>query len=381
MLDELDAVLDKVCGEAGSLSDGESIERLHHALARLEAAATVASAAFEAGGEWQAGRARSAAGWIWIRCNIPKSVASRRVALGRDLRHLPAAEKAWLAGEINGAHVAALARVRTKITADAMERDEELLVGKARDLRIDTFFRVVGYWSQHADPDGAEDKAAKQLDSRRFHLSKGFEGMWLGDLLLDPVGGDIVNTELDRIVDELFDAEWEEARGRVGDAVGVDDLRRTPPQRRADAVIEMAVRSSTAPADGRRPEPLFTVLVGYETFAGPICELADGTVVSPGTVAGWLDQAWIERVVFDTPSRVIDVGVTRRLFTGAMRRAIQVRDRECFEELCDVAASRCEIDHIEPWAAGGRTTQGNGRAACGFHNRRRNRPPDPPLRR
>ncbi len=28
------------------------------------------------------------------------------------------------------------------------------------------------------------------------------------------------------------------------------------------SVVEMARRSGTAPADGRRPEPLFTVLVG-----------------------------------------------------------------------------------------------------------------------
>ncbi|MGH9151467.1 MAG: hypothetical protein ACRD03_03465, partial [Acidimicrobiales bacterium] len=81
------------------------------------------------------------------------------------------------------------------------------------------------------------------------------------------------------------------------------------------------------PAGGRRPEPLFTVLVGYETFAGPVCELADGAVVSPGTLAGWLGEAWVERVVFEGPSRVIDVGEARRAFAGATRRAVEVRDR------------------------------------------------------
>jgi len=45
----------------------------------------------------------------------------------------------------------------------------------------------------------------------------------------------------------------------------------------------MARRSGTAPADGRRPEPLFTVLVGYEAFTR-ICELANRTVVSPGSL-------------------------------------------------------------------------------------------------
>ncbi len=144
--------------------------------------------------------------------------------------------------------------------------------------------------------------------------------------------------------------------------------------RYAASVVEMARRAGTAEPDGRRPEPLFSVLVGYETFAGPICELANGTVVTPGALADWLDEAWVERVVFDGPSRVIDVGAHRRLFTGATRRAVQIRDRECFHELCDQPAETCHIDHIQPWAAGGATTTNNARPACPHHNRARHRP-------
>lgn len=79
--------------------------------------------------------------------------------------------------------------------------------------------------------------------------------------------------------------------------------------------------------------------------------------------------------MFDTPSRVTDVGVTRRLFSGATRRAVQLRDRECFHPLCDVPAEDCEIDHIERWSAGGATVAANGRAACAHHNRARHRRP------
>ncbi|CAN5729430.1 hypothetical protein BH20ACT1_BH20ACT1_12820 [soil metagenome] len=115
------------------------------------------------------------------------------------------------------------------------------------------------------------------------------------------------------------------------------------------------------------------MLVGYETLAGRICELANASVVSPGSLVGYLDEAWVERVVFEAPSRVMDVGVTRRLFDGATRRAIQVRDRECFHDLCDERAERCQIDHVEPYSAGGTTIAANGRPACGHHNRARHR--------
>jgi HNH endonuclease len=59
--------------------------------------------------------------------------------------------------------------------------------------------------------------------------------------------------------------------------------------------------------------------------------------------------------------------------TGATRQAILVRDRECFHSFCDLPAEDCEVDHIEPHAAGGFTVEQNGRPACAFHNRARHR--------
>jgi HNH endonuclease len=138
----------------------------------------------------------------------------------------------------------------------------------------------------------------------------------------------------------------------------------------------MARRAVTAPADGKRPVPLVSVLVGYETFKGRICELADGTVVAPGTVASLLDEALIERVVFDGPSRVIDLGGARR-FTGAVRRVLEVRDRGCGHGSCDLPTERCQGDHVQPWSQGGQTNPDNGQLRCGYHNRWRWDHPDP----
>ena len=117
------------------------------------------------------------------------------------------------------------------------------------------------------------------------------------------------------------------------------------------------------------------MLVGYETFAGRICELASGRVVAPAALLPWLTEAVVERVVFDGPDRVKNVGVRRRLFDGATRRAVQVRDRECFSPFCDRPAGSCDVDHVVPYAQGGLTVDDNGRPACGFHNRQRHRPP------
>ena len=144
MLEELTAALDGLCGEEPSaLADGGSIVELYRCLSRLEAVATRASAAFDAGGEWAADGARSAPAWLAVSTKAPKATAARRVRRGRALRQLPAAEAAWLAGAVDGAQVALLAAARTPATEEAMARDEEMLVGQAAGLRHDQFTQVL----------------------------------------------------------------------------------------------------------------------------------------------------------------------------------------------------------------------------------------------
>jgi hypothetical protein len=183
--------------------------------------------------------------------------------------------------------------------------------------------------------------------------------------VLDPIGGEAGSAE----------ARRQRGYGAGGDGVRAADLARTPAQRRADALVEMARRAGAVAAGSRLPEPLVTVLVGYETFAGRVCELAGGTAVTPGALLPWLSSAWVERVVFDGPDRVKGVCVRRRLLAGATRRAVELRDRTCYSEYCDVAAQDCEIDHALAYGAGGATAEGNGRPACAYHHRLRHRPP------
>jgi hypothetical protein len=380
MLDELRAAVAALRAvDTSSMSDeelGAFLVELRGIENQLDAAATRVTGEWDARKAWTASRARTASSWLAFHCRMPHATARRRVRLARARRSMPAACAAWDRGEIESAHVSALERVHGEAAAAAFERDEEMLVGRAQQLRFDDFCRVVSYWHQYADPDGAEADASQRFGDRHAHLSQTFGGMWVGDVLFDPIGGSIVDRTLHDIEQELFEADSAEARQRLGrEDVTVHHLRRTPAQRRADAFVEMATRARTAPAGGRRPAPLFSVLVGYETFAGRVCELANGTAVTPGALVPWLCAADIERVVFDGPSRVVDVGATRRLFEGATRRAVEVRDRgRCFVPECD-ATERLQVDHVEPYAFGGRTVQANGRVACDVHNRARQQRP------
>lgn len=282
---------------------------------------------------------------------------------------MPVVDEAFAAGSISVEHVEVLARVRdrSKKAAAAFVRDEAVLVEWAATRKMHHFRRDVDAWFVRVDGDEADRLAKRQRDHRRFDLSQSFQGMWFADGVFDPMSGAAIKNVLTAIEDDLFRADWAQARDLLGRGPLPAELARTPKQRRVDALVEMATRAATAPVNGRRPVPLVTVLVGDEAFARS-CRLASGTVLASGTLVPWLDDAEIERIVFDGPDRVMAVG-RARAFRGALRRAIEVRDRECTHEFCDVPADRCQADHIEPHAAGGDTVQTNGRCRCGFHNR------------
>jgi hypothetical protein len=373
----LDEYLDQLhAGDPATHADPESIVRLHGQLSRLEAYVTGATGAFDRSANWAPDGARNAAAWLTARCRLPKRRARQVVRRARELAHLPGFARAWAKGEVTGDHIDVAGAARSEATEAAFARDEALLVGQACSLRFDLFAKAMAYWSQLADPDGAEADEQRRRDRRDVYLAQSFQGMWLGRMTLDPISGTIVSEELERLERILFEVDWAEAREELGRDPKPSELARTSAQRRADAMVEMATRSQIAPSDGRRPAPLFSVFVGYETIKGRLCELAGGTPLAPGSLLCWLDEATIERAVFSPPPRV-EVSATARLFTGATRRAIELRDRECTNPYCDEPAARCEVDHIVPYSAGGPTTQENGRLLCAKDNRARNGRPPP----
>ena len=374
LTDALDVL---VGADPGALSDAQSIVTMHRELARLEAVVTQAAAAFDAAGAWAPDGARDAASWLAVQCHLPKAEARRRFRVGRRLSSLPSFSSAWLSGDITEAQVAAVADIGRPPVVEALAEQEQMLCTQAKSLRFEWFTKALTYFCQLADPDGAEEDELERRAHRQAHLAQSISGLFFGQLTLDPVSGAIVSDEWRRLEQGLFEADWAEARNRLGRDPLLQDLERTAGQRRADALVEMATRSRTADTDGRRPAPLFSVFVGYETLHGRICELANGTVITPGTLLPWLDQALVERAVFGPGPRV-EIGPATRLYGGATRRAVELRDRCCTHPYCDRPALCCEVDHIVPFSEGGPTTQENGRLLCGFHNRLRNQRPPPP---
>lgn len=163
---ELAAALDElVVTHVSALAGGETLQVLCRQLERLTAVVTRAVAAFDAGGEWEADGARSAAAWMATHCRMSLNSARQRVRLGRAMRSMPATEAAWLAGDIGEGHAEALVATRRRVGAEAFEPDEGWLVEQARNMRGRDFLAALAYWEQAADSDGVEEKAEAQRDA------------------------------------------------------------------------------------------------------------------------------------------------------------------------------------------------------------------------
>jgi Domain of unknown function (DUF222) len=384
LVDRAEAAIDQLAAVDLATVDGMELGAGLVALQRLDARLLAVRCrlveVFDAAKLYRADHDRSTATWLAKRTKAPRVAMASLVKLAHRLRKAPIVRGALARGELDRERVEVLSRNTEsprEPVRSAFARDEAELVERASTRPYEELGRMLGYWKDTVDPDDAEAKAEKAHDQRRLHLSQSMDGMWYLDGLLDPVSGHEVATALERVYRELLDADWTQAREQHGPEVTVQQLARTPAQRRADALRELCRRATAAPPGSRLPQPLISVLVGYETLCGPIRETFNGTVLSPGQVASLLTEADVERVVFGPTSRDIsDLGRRTRFFTAAQRRVIEIRDRTCWVPGCEEPAGFCDTDHVPPWSQGGATNVSCGRLGCEYHNRID--PPDQP---
>ena len=369
-------------GEARAAA--EKVQTLKAQLAALEAEAV---SAYDASMEWTLDGHRSPAAALRHRCRLRGGTARASVSLARRLRSMPGTSLALHDGAISEAHARRLCRAATRPEfADA----EEFLLRKARLLSFKDWDRAVSYWEQVVDEArrGADPELPDPREQNRaLYTSKTLSDLGRLDGWLDPAGFSEFSEGLRRIEQEMFDADWQQAKAAHGSLTTSESLWRTPAQRRADALVEMARRATTAPKGGKRPLPLVIVHVDHDTFeralaqllgetqpeplgTDRLCELDDGTVVSPTQMIELGILGEVRRLVYEAPGVILDYGRKVRLFKGALREAICARDRFCDHPGCEIPARQCEVDHVIEWDDGGHTNHRNGRAKCSFHHRR-----------
>jgi len=321
---------------------------------RLAVAAADVLTRWEADGRWRADGSLNASLALGRDTRTCHRSARRELRRSRLLQRMPHTRAALLAGELSMDHVDLFVQYAAGTRFELFLEHEAVLVQQCSECALfDDARRVVQYWATRADE--LLDREPKQPGPSKLYASRSqTTGRLLVDGELDVVDAEIVENELRRLIKEL----------RRDDAA--NGTTRSLAELRAAALVRMATRSVNA--TGVAARPLFQVIVGDLT-ARRLCELASGHVVTPGQLVPHIDTAVIESFLFDGPSVVI-AKTTQRTFTGALRRAIQVRDRRCgHSSVCPTPAVHSDVDHRTPAARGGPTSQFNGRPLCTPHNR------------
>ena len=303
------------------------------------------------------------------------------VRTGKRLRQMPHVGAAFEAGLITADHVRLFGTCLHARFDQQFADFEEQLVQHAIDLTWDQWIRLMNRWKDAADrrePDKADEK---DQAAREVHLSRtlGDRGVLAGTLT--PHARQILRSELDRLTQQLFEQDWAEATERLGEGnVTADCLQRTPPQRRHDALVWMAQRSSGADHGTEPGDPMIYVHCTPDELEAALAEAAgldrqpvdiehglreyeDGTPISRRMLTRLALRARIKRVVFDPVGNPVDISPGRRLFSQAQREAIAIRDRVCACG-CRLPARLCEADHITEHRDGGLTIVANGQPLC-----------------
>jgi len=361
---ELASAIDELAVEnLDALDDAQlpdDLVELRRAIDRLEAEWLRRVAVFDRRGAWQKDGALSAPAWLRHRCRLSPGAAQERVTVARRLADdLLETAAALATGEIGYAHARMIAAATTEVRADTAAAAEPILVEAARSLDPARLGRVVAHWRHTVDSEAAIDDANTAFEHRRLHLSSTFQGMVVLDGQLDTEGGATVMTALGALT----------APDRVGDP------QRTPAQRRADALVELARRAldgGSLPTIGaERPHVTVTVdLTTLECRAGArAAELDWSGPVCAETARRLACDAGVSRVITAGASEPLDVGRRTPAVPPALRRAVIARDRHCVHPGCDRPPPWCDVHHRVHWVDGGPTALGNLELRCRSHHR------------
>ncbi|SHH08385.1 HNH endonuclease signature motif containing protein [Geodermatophilus nigrescens] len=303
---------------------------------------------------------KSVASWLRGHLRMWGAEASRVVANGRTMEHLPALAEAHEAGLVTAAQLAEAARAVTpKRRAAAAVQGVDLgeidavLTAVAIEQEHDALIVVVRRYCNALDPDGPEPDPT---EGRRMSVVRHADGTVSFHLHLDPVGAERFATAV-------------EAHVQTDRPAGDD---RTRAQRLADGAVQLA---DTALATGATPQlrgvkPQVVVKVDAEDLATGrgSAQLGSGALVSAAR-ARWLAcDSSIARVVMGPDGVPLDLGREQRLADRHVRRAAEVRDGGCVFAGCGAPTWWCDVHHVVHWLDGGETSLANSALLCERHH-------------
>jgi len=244
----------------------------------------------------------STAAWLADRFQVGAGSAKRQVQVAQALEQMPNVMDSFLSGDVSSSAVQVLAQAHREHPAE-FAIEENALLDAATTRPVEELRRVISDWTQSVD-EQHPDRAEILRGRRHLDVCPTPTRMVRVQGELDPEGGEAVLTALQAIVD---------AEIRAAD--GMD--ARTPAQRRADAMCELAHRYLQSPdrpsVGGERPHVTLTVAV--ETLRaingnsnGGRGELDHAGAVGACAARRLACDASVLPVVMGGPSEPLDMG-------------------------------------------------------------------------
>ncbi|PZS30633.1 MAG: hypothetical protein DLM58_13555, partial [Pseudonocardiales bacterium] len=305
----------------------------------------------------------------WVReevaCALKLSfnTAASRLALARELTgRLPGTLDLQHRGEISTHHSRSLAEATMSLDDTATTKVEEAVLGKAPEQTLASFRRSLRRAVLTAAPQTAEQHHDRGMAQRRVVRmpsdDTGMSGIWMQ---LPDAGATVLMTAIDALARRVTSAD-----------------PRTADQRRADAVIQLALDTLHGSSSGELPRehgmrPTIHVSVALSTLLGLDEEPGElaGSGPIPATLARKLaadETGTWRRLVTDPLGRLIDYGHTRYKPPKHLADHVIARDRTCRFPMCDRQACRCDLDHLQPWERDGHTNEPNLQTLCCRHH-------------
>jgi uncharacterized protein DUF222 len=309
----------------------------------------------------------SATDWLANQFRVSAGLAKRQVRVAQDLEQTPSVRESFSRGEVSSSAVQILTEARREHPSE-FAVEEKGLLDAASAKPVEELRRVVSEWVQTID-EGRPDRAEILRSRRRLDVCPTTTRMVRLDGELDPEGGEAILTALQAIVDADLRA------------AGGSDMR-TPTQRRADALHELARRYLDSPdrptVAGERPHITLTVDVealGENAMTGGAngdarrCKLDHTGTVDVATVRRIACDASVMRVVMTGSSEPIDVGRRTPVVSAGLRRAVVLRDQGCRFPGCTRPQAWTDAYHVVHWTDGGETSLQNLLLLCRPHHR------------
>ena len=310
---------------------------------------------------------------VSVALGVAPVTAGIRVARARSLvERLPELGVELSAGRIGLMHAVAIDEATGGLPVEVARRVVAEVVPLARRAAVGRVRRRASLLACWLDPASALERHQRALEGRGLSCRAEPDGMATLTLVTDAITARRILIVVDRVARGLTSGLTSGSAGVArADAAVALLLGGAIPMRE---VSQREVVSGPVIPAGRPVVAVhvaLSTLVGLDSAPGVVPGL--GPVPAPVARALAADSQWV-RFLTDEVGMVVGVGRHRYVPGAALADLVRARDLRCQFPHCGQPASRCDLDHINPFdharpARGGPTTAENLQALCRRHHR------------